>query len=357
MPVINGNEVPYREMRREYLSQLRDAMNILAARFGTYDMVYTSVPEMEGETYFPWYGRQDEEIMVCVYRGKAMHETFHRHDFFFFNFAYENHYETLSYTPDNLIKVHEGELYLGQPFTGYALRGNPDEECIIIGVLVRKETFFDSFLPFTNISDRLLRFFIEPMSAPKADSFLILHPGPDFPIRSLLENMIIEYAHEKPDTQQLLKAYTLLLITHTSRQFDLEHVVEQRHDKLGEMVSYLEDHVGQVSLAQLADRFGYHPNYLSTLFKKSLGMSFSKLVLKQRMERAGLLLRASNMSIEQIAYMLGYADASNFHKAFSAYYGRTPHQYALAWKAKAKPGTPNVPDTPSAPGAPGVPTA
>ena len=31
-----------------------------------------------------WLGESDEDIMVCAFKGKEIHEKFHRQDFFFF---------------------------------------------------------------------------------------------------------------------------------------------------------------------------------------------------------------------------------------------------------------------------------
>ena len=312
------------EARTRYLDE---SMDILAARFSEYDMRYTPVPGSPGETYFPWYGRDDEEVMVCVFRGRKIDETFHRHGFFFFNYAWAGDYDTLSFHPDNLVTIHEGELYLGQPFTGYALRGNAREEATIVGVLIRTETFYESFTPMAAGSG-LLDFFIDPLSDPAAEQFMVLHPDCDFPVAELLSFMICEYAHEKPDTQALLKSYALLLIMHASRQYAREHEAQAPTGEIARMLAHLTRNVGQVSLAELASTFGYHPNYLSTLLKKELGKSFTEIVLEQRMRRAAVLLQGTSMPVERISQQLGYSNPSNFYKAFEKYHGCTPREFS-----------------------------
>ena len=307
-------------------SYLQKSIDILAERFGKYDMRYVPAPHMPGETYFPWYGRDDEEIMVCVFKGGELHETFQRHDFFFFNYAWRGDYDTISFQRDNLVTIHEGELYLGQPFTGYALRGNPREEVTIVGVLIRKETFYESFTPMA-AGSQLLDFFVDPLRDPTAEQFTVLHPDPDFPIAELLSFMICEYAHEQLDTQALLKSYALLLIEHASRQYAREHTGTAAKGECAQMLAYLARNVGRVSLAELAARFGYHPNYLSTLFKKELGKTFTQIVLEQRMQRAAVLLQGTDMPVDKISQQLGYANPSNFYKAFEKYCGCTPVDY------------------------------
>ena len=48
-----------------------------------------------------WLGDSDEDIMVCVFKGKEIHEKFHRQDFFFINYAYTGDYGAQSYRFDN----------------------------------------------------------------------------------------------------------------------------------------------------------------------------------------------------------------------------------------------------------------
>ena len=82
-----------------------------------------------------WQGDPNEDIMIVVFKGNQISEPFHRQDFFFIDYAYQNDYNALSAKFDNLITVHEGDCYIGQPFNGYALRGdNPYNEIVMVGV-------------------------------------------------------------------------------------------------------------------------------------------------------------------------------------------------------------------------------
>ena len=75
--------------------------------------------------------------MVCVHKGKQIHEMFHRQDFFFFNYAYKGSYGAFSYRYDNHITVHEGECYIGQPYAGYALNFSTIARlCTVLGCKV-----------------------------------------------------------------------------------------------------------------------------------------------------------------------------------------------------------------------------
>ena len=84
-----------------------------------------------------WPGPPEDDILVCVFKGTYIHEPFHRQDFFFINYAYERDYQTLCARPDNLITIHENECIISQPYSGYGLRRNSNEEAVIIGILIK----------------------------------------------------------------------------------------------------------------------------------------------------------------------------------------------------------------------------
>ncbi|MBR0277952.1 MAG: AraC family transcriptional regulator, partial [Clostridia bacterium] len=107
-----------------------------------------------------WQGDPDDDIMVVVFKGNHISEPFHRQDFFFIDYAYHLDYNALSAKYDNLVTVREGDCYIGQPFSGYALKGDSaDDDIIMIGVHIKKEAFFKEYLPALSMDADMFRFF------------------------------------------------------------------------------------------------------------------------------------------------------------------------------------------------------
>ena len=50
--------------------------------------------------------------------------------------------------------------------------------------------------------------------------------------------------------------------------------------------------------------------------------------MEKRMDRAAILIKGTDLSVEEISSMVGYSNTSNFYKAFREYYGVTPRDYA-----------------------------
>ena len=265
---------------------------------------------------------------MCVFRGTQIEEPFHRQDFFFINYAYRNSYQALSARYNNTVTIHEDECYIGQPYSGYALRCDNREETVIVGVLIRRDTFYREYLALIYADAELFRFFIEPQTNRFSDEFIHLSLTKDHAIRSLLELMVIEYAHQRQDTQQILKSLLQTLLLYLARCYRVSRTAPEPPVSLAaQILRYIADHSDTVTLGELSAHFAYHPNYISALLPRETGKKFSELLLEKRMERAALLLRNTTLSIEEIAAMLGYSNQSNFYKAFKAYYHTSPRDY------------------------------
>jgi AraC-like DNA-binding protein len=60
---------------------------------------------------------------------------------------------------------------------------------------------------------------------------------------------------------------------------------------------------------------------------QSEGVSFSDLVTRNQMHTAKRMLERPGVSIQEIAYAMGFASAAAFHRAFKRWTGLTPKQY------------------------------
>ncbi len=82
-----------------------------------------------------------------------------------------------------------------------------------------------------------------------------------------------------------------------------------------------------LSLISLASELGFSSGYLSSLFKKELGVSFQDYVLNQRLDKAKLLLLSSEMKNYEIAKAVGFEDVNYFGTRFKIRFGLSPKQY------------------------------
>lgn len=83
---------------------------------------------------------------------------------------------------------------------------------------------------------------------------------------------------------------------------------------------------GNPSAENIADKLGMHPKTLGRRLK-SEGTSHQRLLDELRYQRAERYLRVPDLSINEVAFMLGYADTSALNKAFKRWTGASPTQY------------------------------
>ncbi len=112
--------------------------------------------------------------------------------------------------------------------------------------------------------------------------------------------------------------------------------------------AWIDSRSDSVTLESLAARFGYHPAYVSAFLKQKAGRGFKQILLEKRMEKARILLEGTDLTIEEIASMLGYGNPSSFCKALGARFGASParvgekakgpcrrERQARAWRCQA----------------------
>ena len=282
-----------------------------------------------------WQGDPKDDIMIVVFKGNHISEPFHRQDFFFIDYAYHLDYNALSAKFDNLVTVKEGDCYIGQPFSGYALRGDSSgDDIIMIGIHIKKEAFFREYLPALSMDTDMFHFFLDPHTDKFSDEFIHISFEKTSPIRTLLELMVIEYADKREDTQLILKPMVLSLFMHIARRYRLEKPVSSAETLCDRIVQYITSRPESVTLKSIAEHFSYHPNYISTLLHNELGKTFSEIILEKRMDKAVILLKGTDLSIEEIAAMVGYGNQANFYKAFKGYFGTSPREYLQQMKTE-----------------------
>ena len=80
----------------------------------------------------------------------------------------------------------------------------------------------------------------------------------------------------------------------------------------------------QLSLKDVAAKFGYTKDYLTRIFSSEYGITPYQYLKNVRLEYALWLLQNTALSIKQIAHQVGYEYTSSFYRAFLDVYGESP---------------------------------
>lgn len=86
---------------------------------------------------------------------------------------------------------------------------------------------------------------------------------------------------------------------------------------------------GDLSLKRFANELFLNTSYLSTLFKKEVGMTLTDYVNANRIEYAKKLLRSTLLPVQDVAAACGHPDVHYFTRLFRRITGMTPREWRL----------------------------
>ena len=100
------------------------------------------------------------------------------------------------------------------------------------------------------------------------------------------------------------------------------------------VVSYLSEHyVENITLSQIAKKFGYNEKYLSHTLHNLTGIHFRQLLTFYRLDHAKKLLKSrKDVNITTIAAESGFYSINTFNRAFKEMTGKSPSEYRNNYK-------------------------
>lgn len=97
----------------------------------------------------------------------------------------------------------------------------------------------------------------------------------------------------------------------------LEAFIRQRHHE-------------PLAAADLADAAGLSTRQLNRLTRSALGVTAVEMLTRYRIERAGLLLRETPMTVQAVALEVGFEDPFHFSRVFKRVVGHSPREHRRA---------------------------
>lgn len=164
------------------------------------------------------------------------------------------------------------------------------------------------------------------------------------PVVSDNESFALEKLFEKilSDSRILPNRYCKLMSSlYSAFSFLLDHCYEEKAPANYSVEYYLLKALDfidiyyndNVSVEQIAEHVGVTRKYLYTVFKQLTGFSPKEYLIYYRLEKATQLLTDRNLTVENVAVSVGYANQFCFAKEFKRLVGKTPTEYRAAIRA------------------------
>lgn len=97
---------------------------------------------------------------------------------------------------------------------------------------------------------------------------------------------------------------------------------------LDDAIKYIDEHfLDKLTLQMVASKVFVNPKYLSHVFKKEKGVSFTEYVSSLKIKKACELLETTDYPAYRISIECGFSDPSYFNRVFYSHMNMTPQAY------------------------------
>ncbi len=162
-------------------------------------------------------------------------------------------------------------------------------------------------------------------------------------VTEIIRHIVDEY-HAAIDkfSQEVILAQIELLLTYSERFYQRQFITRKiaNHQILDQLEGLLIDHFKSDNLANkgiptvqfIAERLNISPNYLSRLLQLLTGQSTKQFVHDKLIDLAKEKLSTTDLSVNEIAYHLGFEHPQSFSKLFKSKTTLSPLEFRQSFK-------------------------
>ncbi len=147
-----------------------------------------------------------------------------------------------------------------------------------------------------------------------------------YEIRQRLEECISAFRSPTLYSDAMTSAILKEVICYAVQNSDRE--TKKTPELVGRIEEYIRNNYDkELSNENISSVFGYHSFYLNRLFKEHTGITLHKALILQRVKISKMLLKNTELSIEEISKESGFADRTAFCTTFKKITGLSPSEY------------------------------
>ena len=150
--------------------------------------------------------------------------------------------------------------------------------------------------------------------------------------RTAVRLNISDYLLKPIDEEELSAALSLMAIQAASNQREQGISISMQASAKNGLVQKAQEYIlthyaDPISLTSVAEELGVTAAYLSTVFHREMGSSYSQTLLRIRMENAAALLSDTQLKVREIAQAVGFPSAKHFTYVFGQYFHCSPVEF------------------------------
>jgi AraC-like DNA-binding protein len=188
--------------------------------------------------------------------------------------------------------------------------------------------FFDKSMPLETGVPEEHRFLYEMILNPNETyRFVPKKRKPVIPM--FFEAIVSELRQHEPGIRHIVMGYAKRTFYRLPVDYDVHIQGKTRQMtakwQFEDVKQYLNEHYQNTSLEELVSVFGNTPDYFNRLIKRHTGMTYSRFLQDIRLEKAKILLKTTQFTIEDIALQVGYENQTYFYRIFYEKYRTKPN--------------------------------
>lgn len=205
------------------------------------------------------------------------------------------------------------------------------EEDILINILFRDKAISLDWLTQLQSHNSLIYQLLlnVTLSEKKQSNFAIFPAEKTRAVLPILNQLLEEYFFPEDFSDKIITNYLSILMYHLARtlsQVNQEELLNQSSDPYTKILELIDQEFTNLSLNQAAHKLNFNKNYLSNLVKARSGKTFTQLLHQKRLSKAKLLIKSTQLPIQDITQQVGFSNRTFFYKKFEEEFGMKPSE-------------------------------
>ncbi len=229
----------------------------------------------------------------------------------------------------NEIVLKTGELLILNQDTRHSTSAAKEDD-IAINMVVLPQ-FFNTALEMIGEDNKISQFLFSALTGKGHKiSFLHFNVADVLPVQNLIENLIWSVVFKQPNRRNINQITMGLLFLQLLGLSD--RIISDEEEPLPDKIvmaalSEIEQNYQNASLSSVAAACNVSSAYVSSTVKAVTGRTFKEHLMEKRLTKAALLLKTTDISVNNIIYMVGYENTSYFYRMFTEKFGYSPKEY------------------------------
>lgn len=164
-----------------------------------------------------------------------------------------------------------------------------------------------------------------------AQDSLFLRGAPDKEIEQLFSALVREYHLKRPFGEQTCNGILVSLLAAAARRQRADfsdHRLEKQTHLIYEICAEMhKNYRKNLSVDSYAAMAHFSTDWFTHLFKKTVGVSPQRYLQNIRLQKSRTLLQETDLSVKEIAEMVGFCDDNYFSRFFKKETGKTPRVF------------------------------